>query len=395
MSTLLQKKSFIIGLGLGQFILAAQVSALDLHTFEANAPVNSIPMVERSALISQLSEQQFVDVPTREPFSWQSALQQRAPQWLPHAENLSHWAGVASLNPQLLLALLEANGQQLSSPSSELKPLWGERNEQPLAQQLGEQMLTLSHYFYAFEQDSQRVLSSPYNASTWALWQAFKAAGLPASEQLRAVLDSYQALFPKAFVAEAPAPMTLRQASTPPRDLMQWPWRQGYYWKANGAHSNTGSGYPLSSVDVSYDWPRWGGRTYSVTAAHSGRVTVYSRCNMRITHPSGWQTNYYHMEDIEVSSGDWVDINTRIGTYANDRSTALCQGGSSTGPHLHFSLLYNGRYQSLQGVNLGPYVVNVGNYNYDNNCNRYWLYHQGEQRSYCAWDWLYNPGPAQ
>lgn len=395
MDTLLQKEPFMIGLGLGQFVLVASVSALDLHTFEAQTPVTSVATIESLSLPHQLSTEQFVDAPRSTPFSWQDYLQRQAPQWLPYAEALSHWAGVASLNPQLVLALLEANGQQVSAPSNELRPLWGERSEQPLAEQLGQQMLTLAQYFYLFEQDSQRVLSSPLSASSWAVWQSLNTADVDANAQLQGVLKSYQQLFPKAFESAHAVPLLLRQASTPPRDLMQWPWRQGYSWKANGAHANSGSGYPLSSVDVSYDWPRWGGRTYSVTAAHSGKVTVYSRCNVRITHSSGWQTNYYHMEDIDVNDGDWVDINTRIGTYANDRSTALCQGGSSTGPHLHFSLLYEGRYQSLQGVNLGSYVVNVGNYSYDDNCNRYWLYHQDEQRSYCAWSWLYNSGPAQ
>ena len=122
----------------------------------------------------------------------------------------------------------------------------------------------------------------------------------------------------------------------------QLPWRQGYSWKANGAHSHTGSGYPYSSIDVSYDWPGWGGATYTVTAANSGTVTVFSRCQVRVTAPNGWATNYYHMSGISVRSGDYVAADTPIGTYAGNRNEALCEGGSSTGPHLHFSLLYNG-----------------------------------------------------
>ena len=83
---------------------------------------------------------------------------------------------------------------------------------------------------------------------------------------------------------------------------------------------------------------------------------------------------------------------TPIGTYAGNRNEALCEGGSSTGPHLHFSLLYNGVFQSLQGQKLSSYAVNVGASNYDDNCNRFWLYHQRNGQRYCAWQPLYNNG---
>ncbi len=155
---------------------------------------------------------------------------------------------------------------------------------------------------------------------------------------------------------------------------MQLPWRQGYSWQPNGAHSNTGSGYPYSSFDASYDWPRWGSATYSVVAAHAGTVRVLSRCQVRVTHPSGWATNYYHMDQIQVSNGQQVSADTKLGVYAGNINTALCEGGSSTGPHLHFSLLYNGAFVSLQGASFGPYRINVGTSNYDNDCRRYYFY---------------------
>lgn len=139
-----------------------------------------------------------------------------------------------------------------------------------------------------------------------------------------------------------------KAALAPPSNLMQLPWRQGYSWQPNGAHSNTGSGYPYSSFDASYDWPRWGSATYSVVAAHAGTVRVLSRCQVRVTHPSGWATNYYHMDQIQVSNGQQVSADTKLGVYAGNINTALCEGGSSTGPHLHFSLLYNGAFVSLQ-----------------------------------------------
>ncbi|MBF3306909.1 protease LasA, partial [Pseudomonas aeruginosa] len=185
-----------------------------------------------------------------------------------------------------------------------------------------------------------------------------------------------------------------KAALAPPSNLMQLPWRQGYSWQPNGAHSNSGSGYPFSSFDASYDWPRWGSATYSVVAAHAGTVRVLSRCQVRVTHPSGWATNYYHMDQIQVSNGQQVSADTKLGVYAGNINTALCEGGSSTGPHLHFSLLYNGAFVSLQGASFGPYRINVGTSNYDNDCRRYYFYNQSAGTTHCAFRPLYNPGLA-
>ena len=99
------------------------------------------------------------------------------------------------------------------------------------------------------------------------------------------------------------------------------------------------------------------------------------------------------MDNIRVSNGETIAVNTKLGVYAGNRNTALCEGGSSTGPHLHFSLLYNGRYVSLQGVNLGVFRVSVGSYNYDNQCSRFNFYNLNTGSYQCAWSALYNAGP--
>ncbi len=149
---------------------------------------------------------------------------------------------------------------------------------------------------------------------------------------------------------------------------------------------------PYSSIDVSYDWPGWGGATYTVTAANSGTVTVFSRCQVRVTAPNGWATNYYHMSGI---SGAQRRLRGRRHPHRH-----LCrqpQRGAVRGRLLHrpapaLLLLYNGVFQSLQGQKLSSYAVNVGASNYDDNCNRFWLYHQRNGQRYCAWQPLYNNG---
>jgi len=114
-----------------------------------------------------------------------------------------------------------------------------------------------------------------------------------------------------------------------------------------------------------------------VVAAHDGTVTVFSNCFVRVTGSNGWATNYYHLDNLVVSSGDVVTRNQTIGVYANTKSQALCDGGHSTGPHVHFSLLNNGIYASLLGVELSGYTVHPGRHSYDSNHSYMWIERNG------------------
>jgi LasA protease len=169
---------------------------------------------------------------------------------------------------------------------------------------------------------------------------------------------------------------------------MQLPWPTGQGWYSGGAHSNTGSGYPYSSLDFNNGSGGWGSNTPWVQAAHAGTVTRYSACNIRVTHTSGYATQYYHMDSLQYRSGDYVNQGAWLGRYANSYNQALCQGGQSSGPHVHFSLLQNGYFVSLQNKYLSGYRVDVGNSNYDDNCNNFYFEKNGSR--YCAWRRLYN-----
>lgn len=200
----------------------------------------------------------------------------------------------------------------------------------------------LSRRYYGFEEYQLRqaaarkaVGEDGLNAASAALLgllrEGAKVSAVQGGNPLGAYAQTFQRLFgtPAAELLQ-PSNRVARQlqakaALAPPSNLMQLPWRQGYSWQPNGAHSNTGSGYPYSSFDASYDWPRWGSATYSVVAAHAGTVRVLSRCQVRVTHPSGWATNYYHMDQIQVSNGQQVSADTKLGVYAGNINTALCE----------------------------------------------------------------------
>jgi murein DD-endopeptidase MepM/ murein hydrolase activator NlpD len=72
-----------------------------------------------------------------------------------------------------------------------------------------------------------------------------------------------------------------------------------------------------SGVIVYAGWNNWG----------YGNVIV-------INHGNGWQTLYAHLSQIDVSCGQSVIQGGVIGLIGST--------GNSTGPHLHFEMMYNG-----------------------------------------------------
>ena len=111
---------------------------------------------------------------------------------------------------------------------------------------------------------------------------------------------------------------------------------------------------------------------------------------MEVLGPLGWSTSYYHLDNIIVSDGEVVARNQPIANYANNRSQALCEGGQADLPHVHFSLLRDGRYVTLRGAALSGWRVHPGRFSYDTNCDFFWL-ERGATR-HCARIPLYNEG---
>jgi hypothetical protein len=81
-----------------------------------------------------------------------------------------------------------------------------------------------------------------------------------------------------------------------------------------------------------------------IVAADAGQVVVagwspigYGN-RIVINHGNGWVTTYNHLSTFAVSVGDFVKAGDIIGGMGNT--------GYSTGPHLHFEVLYQNRYRN-------------------------------------------------
>ena len=146
---------------------------------------------------------------------------------------------------------------------------------------------------------------------------------------------------------------------------------------------------PLLLHRCLYDWPGWGGATYTVTAANSGTVTVFPLPGAS-HRPNGWATNY-HMSGIRCAAATtWPPTPPSAPMPAT--ATRRCARAAPPPARTCTLPALQRVFQSLQGQKLSSYAVNVGASNYDDNCNRFWLYNQRNGQRYCAWQPLYNNG---
>jgi len=116
----------------------------------------------------------------------------------------------------------------------------------------------------------------------------------------------------------------------------------------------TGSfSWPVSSPKITSRYgPRWGSTHRGIDLVSSNR-TIKASDNGKVTfagtkdsygnvviidHGNGYETLYAHMKSISVKKGDTVLKGDKLGVMGNT--------GNSTGVHLHFEVLKNGKHQN-------------------------------------------------
>lgn len=133
------------------------------------------------------------------------------------------------------------------------------------------------------------------------------------------------------------------------------PWPQGVaWWMGGGPHGNSGQSRPFSSIDFN-------GGDGRALAAGAGKV--YKSCIsgrsalVKVVHPNGYSTTYYHMYDLTTLADG---SNVQTGTYLGHIGNELPCGGSSSGAHVHFSLLRGSTHISVHGMTIGGWTFFEG-----------------------------------
>lgn len=322
-------------------------------------------------------------------------LASHAPHLLPYAEVISHWAGYSSISPRVLLTLIDLQSQLISQPDLTLlqQPLAGLSNADSFSAQLQDVADQLATRLYQREATVSEFSAAPVAALSY-LFEADNSQGPQVLQQQADKLSEFTQRYQQLF-AEVYQPVPERRAADsstqdlntlagPANGFLQFPFPLGQSWHVGGAHTNTGSGnYPMSSLDMSIGGG-WGSNQSNtwVAASAAGSFKRHSSCFAEVVHSGGWSTTYYHLMNIQYNTGANVAKNTKIANPANTQPQALCNGGSSTGPHQHWSLKQNGSWVHLNTVYLSGWQITATGSSYDTNCTRFYLTKNGVKK--CA-----------
>jgi LasA protease len=291
-----------------------------------------------------------------------------------------------SVNPRLLLAVLEFQSRWVRGDSEDigfdLFPIgWYDQDRIGLASQMYWAADQLNAGFYRWRAgwlgpyvfpDGRVVPPGPgVNAGTVAVQYLFSQ--LYSVEEWRKIVDengfslTYESLFGDPFMGsiEPLLPPDLTQPS------LSLPFEKGVLWSfTGGPHSAFGNSGPWAALDFapSSNTPGCYPSSEWVTAAADG-VVVRSERGQVVqdlgedgNEQTGWVLFYLHIDTFErVPAGTYLQVGDRIGHPS-------CEGGISTGSHLHIARKYNGVWIETEGAvpfDLGGWVPKSAGYAYE------------------------------
>ena len=180
--------------------------------------------------------------------------------------------------------------------------------------------------------------------------------------------DRYVQMFGDPWARSAAiGPMFPEEVAQPPLEL---PITPGQRWSLTGGpHQSWKTGSPRGAIDLA---PVTGEPSCSVSkvwvlASAAGVVTRSARNVVIIDldgdgyEQTGWVVMYMHIADFErIPAGTQVNVDDPIGHPS-------CEGGTSTGTHVHIARKYNGEWLAADGplpLVLGGWVAHADARNY-------------------------------
>ena len=266
-----------------------------------------------------------------------------------------------SVNPRLLLALLEYRGQWLtnSTPDADTQayPLGFRNAGYPgLYLQLARTANRLNDGYYGwksrgartvrFQDYSRARIASGLNAGTVGL-QTLLAADDTFEQWLKEAapdefMQTYQKLFGDPF---ADTTATLPADLTQPTLTLPWGTGEAWYF-TGGPHGGWGSGSGWAAIDFVPDQvdigcftsDRWVQSMSDGTVVRSDNGAVVVDLDNDGQEQTGWTILYMHVAaESRVVRGTQVKAGDRIGHPS-------CEGGVSNATHVHLARRYNGEW---------------------------------------------------
>lgn len=286
-----------------------------------------------------------------------------------------------SVNPRLLLALLEYRGGWLSEPFPDdhhrQYPLGiVKEGREGLLRQLLDAADALNFGYYGWKYrgqtslllgETQRLYYAPgLNPGTVGVMYMLSLTTDPAQWQRdvhpSGFFSTYLSLFGDPFV-HAIEPITPPDLVQPPLTL---PFQKGEEWVyTGGPHGAYNSGSAWAAIDLAppsppdeiklaqgacYISPNWVTAAAPGVIARSGDGYVVLDLDMDGDEHTGWTLVHLHIDDLErVPAGTVVQAGDRLGHPS-------CQGGFSNGTHLHLARRYNGEWIPVECEDCAPMV---------------------------------------
>jgi murein DD-endopeptidase MepM/ murein hydrolase activator NlpD len=304
--------------------------------------------------------------------------------WTTGSQAIERIAIENSINPRLLLAILDYEGNWVTGSPRDYRhsqyPMgFEERFEKGVFRQMiiavnhlqmgyyGWRSGTLTHLTFP---DGERLRIAPeLNAGSVALQYLFSK--LYNRKEWQGILDPNIG-FPASYSEQFGDPWLRAQNVGPifPPGLVQpplvLPFEPNRNWAfTGGPHGAWEHEGPLAAIDFAPSTDKSGcteSEKWVVAAApglvvRSGAGVVVLDMDGDGSEETGWNLMYLHIATKDrIKLGTWVETDQRLGH-------ASCEGGVSTGTHLHFARKYNGEWVLADGplpFTLSGYIVHNG-----------------------------------
>ena len=290
--------------------------------------------------------------------------------WTTGAGVIERTAYENSVNPRLLLAILDYESRWVrGTPENKFRteyPLGYEnfRNKGMFMQLAwGVSKLSMGYYGWrtgtitelVFSDGTKLKLDPTLNAGTVALMYFFSRQHslnewLRIMDQTSGFTSYYQNMFGDAWARTARIGPLFPPSLSQPEMVL--PFETNSPWSfTGGPHGAWEHDGPLAALDFAPATdktgcgtaPQWVVASAPGLVVRSGHGVVVLDMDGDGSEQTGWNILYMHVANKDrVSKGQWVEMNDLIGH-------ASCEGGFSTGTHLHFARKYNGEWITADG----------------------------------------------